>query len=109
MTNFRRQLLPSAFKLFDLGVMVISFILASIPVSYLTIGISFASFLSMRIKIRNLLLFILLIFVWHVVFSAFGLYQSKRFGGRNREAIDVVKATSLGTALIILAGMVWHL
>jgi exopolysaccharide biosynthesis polyprenyl glycosylphosphotransferase len=108
MTTFRRQIMLGAFKLFDLSAMAASFILASIPVSYLSGGISFAGFLSMRIKIRNLLLFILLTCVWHIVFSAFGLYRSKRFGNRRKESIDVLMATLAGSALIMLAAAWWH-
>jgi exopolysaccharide biosynthesis polyprenyl glycosylphosphotransferase len=108
MTSFRRKILLSAFKLFDLCVMVISFILASIPVSYLSAGVSFGNFLSMRVKVLNLLLFLLLIFVWHIVFASFGLYHSRRIGNRKKESIDVLKATMSGTILIILASVWWH-
>jgi exopolysaccharide biosynthesis polyprenyl glycosylphosphotransferase len=109
MTTFRRQMLLRAFKLFDLSVMAISFILASIPVSYLSAGISFANFLSMRVKVLNLLLFLLLIFVWHIVFAGFGLYHSRRIGNRKKESLDILKATSAATFLIILVSVWWHI
>jgi exopolysaccharide biosynthesis polyprenyl glycosylphosphotransferase len=62
----------------------------------------------MRVKMQNLLLFILLVVLWHLVFSAFGLYESKRFGDRRTEAIDVFKATLSGTLLMVVAAVWWH-
>jgi exopolysaccharide biosynthesis polyprenyl glycosylphosphotransferase len=109
MTSFRRRVLLNAFKLFDVCVMAVSFALAALPVSYYSAGVSFTNFLSMRVKMRNLLLFLLFAFLWHVVFSAFGLYQSKRLGGRKQEALDVLKVVLLGTVLIAVAGAWWHI
>lgn len=108
MTYFRRQALLTAFKLFDLGVMAVSFILAALPVSYLTRGTTFEQFLAIRVKLLNIFLFLFLILMWHVVFSAFGLYKSRRFGNRGRESLDVTKATLVATCLIILASSWWH-
>jgi len=34
---------------------------------------------SMRVKIHNAAIFALFIFVWHVIFSLLGLYESRRF------------------------------
>jgi exopolysaccharide biosynthesis polyprenyl glycosylphosphotransferase len=108
MTTLRRQALLTAFKLFDLGVMAVSFTLAALPVSYFSAGVSFTSFLSLRVKMRNLLLFLLLVFLWHLVFTAVGLYQSKRLGGRKKETLDVLKATLVGTLLLTLAALWWR-
>jgi exopolysaccharide biosynthesis polyprenyl glycosylphosphotransferase len=109
MTSFRRQALMSAFKLFDLAVMAISFALAALAVSYHSAGVPVASFLSMRVKVRNFLIFIFLAFLWHAVFSAFALYQSKRLDRRVKEAVDVLKATLAGTILIAILATWWHI
>jgi exopolysaccharide biosynthesis polyprenyl glycosylphosphotransferase len=109
MTSFRRRLLLSAFKSFDLAVMVASFVLAALPVSYMSGGMSFASFLSMRVKVQNAFLFLLLLFLWHVVFAAFGLYRSKRFESRKDEVGDVLKATLSGTIAIVVAAACLHI
>jgi exopolysaccharide biosynthesis polyprenyl glycosylphosphotransferase len=57
----------------------------------------------MRVKVLNILLFLGLFYFWHVVFSAFGLYQSKRLENRKQETLDVFKATS---AAVIVLGLV---
>ncbi len=57
----------------------------------------------MRVKIQNFAIFLLLMIAWHLIFRLSGLYASRRLGDRRGEAIDVIKATSLGT-LLMLAG-----
>src|SRR5258708_24577256 len=103
MSNLRRQLLLNAFKLWDIGLMLLAFFVASVSVLGQSHTVSAAEFFSMRVKITNFLIFSLFLFFWHVTFSAFGLYASRRLGERRKEVLDVVKATSLGT-LFVLAG-----
>ncbi len=109
MSNFRRQVLLKAFMLFDLGVMAASFALAAVPVAHRTATVSFAAFLSMRVKMGNILLFVALLFVWHFAFTVMGLYQSKRLGDRKREVQDLLVATFLGTLAVALAAFVFRM
>jgi exopolysaccharide biosynthesis polyprenyl glycosylphosphotransferase len=103
MSNLRRQLLLNAFKLWDIGLMLLAFLAASVSVLGQSHAVTVAEFFSMRVKITNFLIFSLFLFLWHVTFSAFGLYASRRLGERRKEVVDVVKATSLGT-MFVLAG-----
>ena len=105
MITNRRYLLLSLFKLFDLALVGGSFIAAAVPRLSEAGATSLADFLSMRISIRNFVLFACLLAIWHTLFSFFGLYQSKRFSDQRREAIDVLKATSLGTFVLFLVGL----
>jgi len=89
--------------LFDPGILGISYVIAAVRIWHLTAFSSFASFISMRVKVLNILLFLGLFYFWHVVFSAFGLYQSKRLENRKQETLDVFKATS---AAVIVLGLV---
>jgi len=43
-----------------------------------------------------------MLWLWHFVFSMLGLYDSKRLASRKAEAMDVVKATSVFTVLLVL-------
>jgi hypothetical protein len=63
----------------------------------------------MRIKVQNFILFIGLIFGWQLIFSAFGLYQSKRLLGRKKEIIDLLKATTLSALLIYLSAWLFDM
>jgi exopolysaccharide biosynthesis polyprenyl glycosylphosphotransferase len=95
--------------LFDLFVLGLSFALAAIPVSRLTGKVSFLSFLSMRIKVQNMLLLLALMLGWHFVLSMFGLYESKRLADKWSVAKDVLKAISLGTVVVIVAALLFRI
>src|SRR4030042_5637071 len=97
-----RKILLKAFKLFDLLVMVLCFVIAAAVVAYNINAISFEQFLEMRIKIQNFAIFFGFLLIWHVLFSLFGLYHSRRFSSRRDEIVDVAKATSIGTLVIVI-------
>jgi exopolysaccharide biosynthesis polyprenyl glycosylphosphotransferase len=103
MFALRRRILLKSFKVFDLLVMVFAFGLATLAVQYQTSGIPLTELIEMRIKVQNFALFIGLLLAWHLVFSLFGLYHSRRFSSRGEEVRDVVKATTLGTLAILAA------
>jgi exopolysaccharide biosynthesis polyprenyl glycosylphosphotransferase len=105
MIYLHRRLLLEAAKLFDLAVMVFSFGLATVLVVYEIPTISLVRFLSMRIKIVNFGLFACFLLVWHLLFSSFGLYSSRRFSPRRAEVLDVAKATTLGSAIVFIAAI----
>ncbi len=102
---FRRKLLFNAFKLSDVLVMAFSFALATVAVhSHFDSG-TLSAFLQMRIKVGNFVFFLGFLLAWHVIFSLFGLYYSRRFSSRGREVFDIVKATSLGTIVLLISGL----
>jgi exopolysaccharide biosynthesis polyprenyl glycosylphosphotransferase len=107
--SFRRRILLKALMLFDLFVLGLSFALAAIPVSRLTGQMSFLDFLSMRIKVQNMLVVLTLMLGWHFILSMFGLYESKRLADKWSEARDVLKAISLGTLVVIAAALLFRI
>src|SRR6202521_3766845 len=100
MTNFRRRILLKMFMLLDPSLLTFSILVAAVPTWHLTKFASFAAFFSMRIKLLNILVFLGLFYFWHVIFSAFGLYGSRRLGDQKEEAVVLLKATS-GGALVL--------
>lgn len=109
MTNFRRQILMSVFKLSDLLIMIASFMAATTIASYQIDTLTIEQFLQMRIKVVNFILFIGLLVLWHSLFSMLDLYRSRRLGTIKREIIDIVKATSLGTFAIYLLSLLFDM
>jgi exopolysaccharide biosynthesis polyprenyl glycosylphosphotransferase len=109
MVTTRRYILLSLFKIFDLALLLGSFIAAAVPSLSAVGATSVTDFLSMRISVRNFVLFSGLLLLWHSLFSFFGLYESKRFSNQRREAIDVSKASSLGTFVLFLVGIPFNL
>ena len=107
--SFRRRILLKALMLFDLFVLGLSFALAAVPVSRLTGQVSFFSFLSMRIKVQNMLVLLALMLGWHFILSMFGLYESKRLTDKWSEAQDVLKAISLGTLVVIITALLFRI
>lgn len=109
MNNTRRQLLLNAFRLFDVGLMIIAFVAGALTSLHQSRSMDFTSFFSMRVKIQNFAIFSLFIIAWQLIFRLSGLYASRRLGGRRSEIIDVVKATSLGTFVILLGERIFHI
>jgi exopolysaccharide biosynthesis polyprenyl glycosylphosphotransferase len=107
--NARRKMLVSVFKLFDLGLMIFAFMVAALAVLHQTGGVTMTEFFSMRVKIQNFAIFSLFILVWHVIFTFTGLYASRRLSDRRGEIIDVVKATSFGTFVVLLGAILFHI
>src|SRR5580704_3240554 len=100
MTTFRRQILLKMFMLLDPGMLTFSFLVSAVLTWHLTEFNSFASFFSMRIKLLNILLFLGLFYFWHLIFSAAGLYGSRRLGDRKEEVAVVLKATGAGALVL---------
>jgi exopolysaccharide biosynthesis polyprenyl glycosylphosphotransferase len=109
MPYFRRQILLIFFQLSDLLLTVACFLLGTMAVSHGIDQISFESFLGMRIKVQNFVILLAFIFMWHGVFALFGLYNSKRLSTRWEEVLDILKATSVGTLIIALAGVLFKI
>jgi exopolysaccharide biosynthesis polyprenyl glycosylphosphotransferase len=107
--TIRRRILLNLFKLFDVVLMVCAFALATVPVLKEHGGHSFTQFLSMRVKVGNLGLFLSFLVIWHIIFSAFGLYQSKRMASRRSELFDVLKATTVGTIFMGTMAIVFQI
>ena len=71
--------------------------------------ISLAQFLSMRTKISNCAIFLLALFICHLVLSICGLYRSRRLSSRRAEIVDVLKATTLSVMCFVAIGSVFSI
>jgi FlaA1/EpsC-like NDP-sugar epimerase len=109
MTSLRRQILLKTFKASDVLIMACSFVLATWAAFYRIETISFNEFLAMRVKVQNLALFLGFLLVWHIIFSLFRLYHSRRLSTQRGEIIDVLKATSIGTAGIFITAIFFRI
>jgi len=106
MRPIRRQIMTGTLKLFDLMLMVISFGVATMPILAKVGPVSFEQFLEIRIKLQNFIVFFALLWLWHLIFVALRLYDSMRLASRKAECVDVIKATSLGSLLLLLSSFV---
>jgi exopolysaccharide biosynthesis polyprenyl glycosylphosphotransferase len=119
-TPLRRRLLLKAFKLSDPFLAVAAFCLTMVlfyqlpgtrPVGPFgnVVAPTMADFLALQTSIRHVLLFLALLCFWHVSFVAFRLYDSRRLSSRTAEVGDIIRATSLGTAALAVADLVFRL
>lgn len=104
----RRKILIQSIKLFDLLSMVFCFFGAALVQSNIE-HYTFGHFLSMRIKVQNVLLFSGFVFVWHSILASSGLYTSKRISSRWTEIVDIIKSTSIGTFALFILAMLFNI
>jgi exopolysaccharide biosynthesis polyprenyl glycosylphosphotransferase len=102
MHETKRRFLLGTLKLFDLGLVIASFGLATVLVVYADETVSLERFLAMRVKLSNCAIFLGALLAWHVIFSLCGMYRSKRLSTRLSEIVEALKATSLATLSLIL-------
>ncbi len=102
----RHKIMTTAIEVFDLLLLMISFGVAALAVHMKLGPLSFTQFLSVRIKLQNVIVFLTLLGVWHLIFAGLGLYKSKRLSSRLSEVADVVKGTAAATAVLTLAAFI---
>ncbi|HET9177640.1 MAG TPA: sugar transferase [Terriglobia bacterium] len=95
-------------KVFDLAVMIASFLLAAMPAMYES-GLSVSEFFSMRIKVQNFVLFMILLIIWHIILASFSLYESRRLLTSESDIMDTLSATTLCTLAVGAAAMLFHI
>ncbi len=101
MNDVRRRVLVTLFKLFDLGLILLAFGIATILV--VSKGeTSLIGFFSMKVKLWNFATFALMLCAWHYLFVFCGMYGSKRLVTRQTEAIEAMKATALVAVSLVL-------
>lgn len=105
-----RTYLLMAFKLYDLAAMSSACGISMVLVPYQQQGMLLGEFLKLRLYVHNFVLVLLLIFLWHVIFTSLDLYESKRLSpSLFAEVPDVLKATSLGTLAILFIGIIFSI
>jgi exopolysaccharide biosynthesis polyprenyl glycosylphosphotransferase len=109
MVQRHRKALIRIYPFLDLLIMACTFFAAALAVVHAESDIHFYEFISMRIKIQNFALFGGILFLWHVVFSAFGLYESRRLSSFRAEVFDILKATTVGTVIVASLSFFFHI
>src|SRR5712692_2768337 len=108
MHNFRRQVLFNGYCASDVLVMAVAFSIAFFLSAQRT-SLNFEEFLSVRIKLTNLLLFLGFAAAWYLIFSWHGLYRSRRIGQIKAEWWEVTKSVTLATLLLSTIAFLAHL
>ena len=104
MHHAKRRLLRNAAKVFDILAALASFAVGTWGISATT-SLTLPEFLALRVRLDNCVLFATIVVTWHYIFTACGLYVSKRLSTRRSEVFEVVKATALASALLYLVSV----
>jgi FlaA1/EpsC-like NDP-sugar epimerase len=98
----KNEILLKGMKLLDLLLLVTSFGLSAWIAQYQIDQVPFEELVTMRMKIQNFILFMSIGGAWLWVFSSFGLYQSIHNLKRKYQSLGVLKATTVGTLIILI-------
>ena len=96
-----RHYLMTGYKLYNLAVMGFSFLIATLQIHSRISSESLDSFLLIRLEVGNFIILLLLFAIWHMIFTAFRVYDSRRLESLYRnEVVDVLMATSVGVLAV---------
>lgn len=112
MTDNKRRLpitLLNLLKLVDLVVVASSFGLTTALIVHAQNNISLDAFLSMRTKVSNFLIFLSILYLYHLAFRMFGLYKSRRLSTRRAELADILKATTFSIVCFVAVGTIFSI
>jgi len=91
-------------KLLDLSIVILAFGLTTVVIVSEQTQMTVSDFLSMRMKISNVLISISALWLYHLAFNAFGLYRSRRLSTWAAEIFDIVRAITFCVAGSMLIG-----
>lgn len=105
---YRRAALHAALKVSDLITLVVSFFAGATATAWRLEDVALRDFLSMRIKIGNLVLFAALVAIWHLILSWGRLYESTRLVSPRAQVLRILSTTALGTTSVGVAAIVFR-
>ena len=109
MSEINGRFLLNSLKLFDVGLVLLSFGLATFLVASAQQVVPLEQFLYIRVKLSNFVIFAIALVFCHVMFSLCGLYESKRLSTKRAELVDGLKATSLSTICVAVVSVLFSL
>jgi exopolysaccharide biosynthesis polyprenyl glycosylphosphotransferase len=104
----RRRHLRSALAWIDLLSVIVAFTVAIVGEGVRTDSVRLDEFLSMRMRVANFVLFLGLMFVWHLCFRAVGIYDASRpLLGRGRTA-EAARGVAFATLIVALCSVLFR-
>ncbi|MGQ9919943.1 MAG: sugar transferase [Desulfobacca sp.] len=102
MRRLNQRFIPALVQILDQVILLAALLTAAAAVHHELEDLSFSGFLSLRLEIRNILIVLGLMGLWHGLLSAKHLYQLRTFSPWQRDARDVVPATTILTLVFLL-------
>jgi exopolysaccharide biosynthesis polyprenyl glycosylphosphotransferase len=108
-TDIKTRVSLNLLKLLDLATVVLSFGLTTVIIVHEQTSIALSTFLSMRTKISNVLISIAALYLYHLIFKAFGLYGSRRLCTITSEIFDVFRAITFSVICSTILGWLLYI
>jgi exopolysaccharide biosynthesis polyprenyl glycosylphosphotransferase len=105
-TFFRRRIFLNLLKICEILIMLLCLFLSIFVFSFGTMIPSFSLMEQLEINTFEFVFIFCAIFSWLSIFSNFNLYHSRRFSNVSKEIKDVLKATVIGAALILITAII---
>ncbi|MDL1967050.1 MAG: sugar transferase [Deltaproteobacteria bacterium] len=103
---FRRSLLLNLYKLSDIFILIVSLLFAWFITDH-TKTITLEYLLSLHIRLADEIMLLIIVFLWGAVLHSCRFYKSRRLDGHIQEWKDIVKATTIGTVVILVCGQIF--
>jgi exopolysaccharide biosynthesis polyprenyl glycosylphosphotransferase len=102
MNEAKRKLVGGAMKLFDLFAASLALAFAAVLMTGTRGRVPLRGVMSLQIRVSHALLYILLLLIWHGLFSMCGMYESKRLTAKLDLVRELFLATTLATASLTI-------
>jgi exopolysaccharide biosynthesis polyprenyl glycosylphosphotransferase len=99
-----RRILFNAFRVADIGLIMLSFGLAVVLSINAGKWTTIESFFASKVSLSSCVLFAIAILLCHAMFSSCGLYESRRMSTKGSEAADILRAMTFSTACLWCEG-----
>ena len=106
--SLRRKLTLNFFKFSDIIILLASLLFAWF-VTRSEQAPDLEALLMLHVELLHVIFVLLIVFLWELIFHGLQLYESRRLESRIREWKDIVKATTFGTAAILLFSQVFNI
>ena len=100
MPTLKRKVIDNVIRIFDIGVMLLTFLLALYLHAPKDIPSDVIGFFTYKLSLINFIGLLVLIWGWQHLFYQFGLYEPRRFSNIIKESFDIIKAVTIGVLLV---------
>ncbi len=104
-----RGIMLSAFRIFDIGLIMVSFGLGAVVGINAPDWTTIEEFFASKVSLSSCVLFAIAILLCNGMFSLCGLYESKRMSSKSAEVADVLRAMTFSTACLWLEGRLFSI
>jgi exopolysaccharide biosynthesis polyprenyl glycosylphosphotransferase len=108
-TDNKHRVFINVLKVVDLSIALLSLVITTVVTVRQQHQIGLSSFLSMRIRISNIIIVLFTLFTYHAILRMCRLYQSRRLTTKRAELADALMAATLASAALVGIGWLFSI